>query len=83
MSDFDDFGISGKLVMSTFQRHTFFRNSSLIQQTTALGTRAAIVISLTTNRFPIEIPVDPEMLLTNRDIPIVDNISYFKKGATF
>lgn len=83
MSDFDDFGISRKLVMSTFQHHTYFKNLSLVQQTTALGKRAAIVISLTTNHFPIKILVDPKMLLTNRDIPIVDNISYFKKGAIF
>jgi hypothetical protein len=83
MSDFDDLGVFENLAMPSFLWHRACGNWSSDWKTTTSGMEALGVISLTVNRFPIEIPAKLEMLPVNRDNQVIGKHSYFKKGVSF
>ena len=67
MSDFDRFAILIKLVTPTFQWHKSCNVLSSVHETVVFGIRVAGVISLLVVRFPMKIPCNLGMLLTNQD----------------
>jgi hypothetical protein len=52
-------------------------------ETAVFGIRAARVISLLAIRFPVKIPGNSEMLLTNRDNQLLGNLTIFEKLLAF
>ena len=80
MSDFDDLGIVGKLVLPTFQRYRPCTEASLGPQDMILRTKAVGMFLMPMGHFLIEIPARPEELLTIRELRVVAEVNLLLKG---
>ena len=83
MLDLDSFGIFGKLATPTFQWHRVCGDLSSGQEIAVFGIRAARVISLLAIYFPVKIPGNSEMLLTNPENQILGNLTILENLLTF
>uniref|UniRef100_A0A2N9GI01 Uncharacterized protein n=1 Tax=Fagus sylvatica TaxID=28930 RepID=A0A2N9GI01_FAGSY len=80
MSDFDDLGIVGKLVLPIFQRYRPCTEASLGSQDMILRTEAVGMFLMPRGHLLTEIPVQPEELLTIRKLRVVAEVNLLPKG---
>uniref|UniRef100_A0A2N9FT26 Uncharacterized protein n=1 Tax=Fagus sylvatica TaxID=28930 RepID=A0A2N9FT26_FAGSY len=82
ISDFDDLGIVGKLVLPTSQRYRPCTGASLGSQDMILRTEAVGMFLMPRGHFLIEIPARPEELLTIRKLHVVAEVILLLKGLS-
>ena len=83
MSDSGSFGISGKLTTPTFQWHKSRNVLISGHETAVFEIRATGLISLVMVRFPVKIPSNSVMLLTNRDNQLLSDLVILEKLPAF
>ena len=79
MSDFDDLGIVGKLMLPIFQRYRPCIEASLGSQDMILRTEAVGMFLMPRGHLLIEIPAWPEELLTIRKLRVVAGVNLLPK----
>ena len=82
MSNFDDLGIVGKLVLPTSQRYKPCTEASLGLQDMILRTEAVGMFLMQRGHFLIEILARSEELLTIRELRVVAEVNLLLKGLS-
>ena len=80
MSDFDDLGIVGKLMLPIFQRYRPCTEASLGLQDMILRTEAVGMFLTPMGHLLIEIPACPEELLMIRKLHVAAGVTLLHKG---
>jgi hypothetical protein len=82
MSNFDDLGIVGKLMLPIFQRYRPCTEANLGSQDMILRTEAVGMFLTPRGHLLIEIPARPEELLTIRELRVVAEVTLLHKDLS-